>query len=226
MWADRRWARAGDYWLEVRSSAPDVLETLGYRDLEPPDGADSQEGVFSILVDDPAKKTRSLPTLYHGRAQVFSDRRLEEVGRRLNRALEVIAVAESTSSFMATACRFEGKHGLYTRDLFNRASFRLRMTRLGMEFADDPYVRMSADAFSCLDWGEFRPEFVIGGGPYPRDEDALEKRKGGLTPFMFGILRVGQVTGSDLATIAKLVTDVPVLVSQSPKAVLEAVAAG
>jgi hypothetical protein len=210
-------------WLEVRSTAEDVLAPLGYGTKEPPGGAETHERVFSFVIDEGDGKTRSLPMLYHGPAQIFADRRLESLGLRLNQALEAIAaVQDDQSMYMINACRIGDRYGLYARDVFNRASFRIHMSRLGVEFADDPYVRLlPTGRFDCRDWGEFDPEFMVGGGPYPQDPDEVENRRGGMTPFMFGVLRMGRITAAELKHLAAFVRRAPVLSSQSPRAVVE-----
>lgn len=209
-------------WLEVRSTAPGVLEPLGYHVKRPPAGTDQHERVFSFVIDDEDKRTRSLPMLYHGPAQIFADRRLEALGLRLNRALEAIAAVPGDAIYMTNACRIGPSYGLYARDLFNRASFRLHMSRLGVEFAEDPYVTLlPSGRFECRDWGEFEPEFMVAGGPFPADPEDVDERTGGMAPFMFGVLRLGRITASELAHLARFVRHARVLSSQSPHAVVE-----
>lgn len=207
--------------MEIRSTAPGVLDSLGYKQLNPPADATRYEAIFSIVVDDPQRKTRALPSLYHGKAQVFAHRDIAPLGARMKRALEVIAAADTDAAYLATACRIGESCGIYTRDIFNRSSFRLHMTRLGAEFAEDPYVTlMPSGAFRCQDWGEFDAQFMIAGGPFPTDEDAVDDRSGGLAPFMFGILRAGQIRPSELALLGKFVRRAPILASHSPQAIL------
>jgi hypothetical protein len=215
-------------WLEVRSTAPGVLEPLGYHVKKPPRGAETNERVFSVVVDEGDGKTRSLPMLYHGPAQIFADRHMENLGLRLNQALEAIAaVQENEAIYMINACRIGERYGLYSRDLFNRASFRVHMSRLGVEFAEDPYVRLQPSGrFDCRDWGEFDPEFMVSGGPFPQDPEEVENRRGGLAPLMFGVLRMGRITASELKTLASFVRRSHVLSSQSPRALVEQLAAG
>jgi hypothetical protein len=211
----------GDAWLEIKSTAAGVLDPLGYRTPEPPEGAAAHEHIFSIVIDDPGKKTRALPSLHHGRTQVFVHRDLAALGARLNRALEVIGAASEDAAYFVASCRIGDKPGLYLRDLFNRSSYRLHLSRLGVEFAEDPYTRLMASGlFDCRDWGEFEPQFVIAGGPYPADENEVIDRGGGLAPFTFGILRVGQITSPEIAHLSALVRRVPVLASRSPQAVM------
>jgi hypothetical protein len=213
-------------WLEVRSTAPDVLGSLGYHVEEPPAGAESHDRIFSIVVDDGDGKTRSLPMLYHGPAQIFADRRLENLGLRLNRALEAIAAAETDAIYMATACRIGDVTGIYMRDLFNRASFRIHMSRLGADFAEDPYVSLlPSGKFECRDWGEFEPGFLVSGGPFPTDPEEVDDRRGGMAPFMFGVFRLGRITPAELGHLARFVRHAPVLASQSPRAVMDALRA-
>jgi hypothetical protein len=214
-------------WLEIRSTAEDVLAPLGYRAKDPPRGAETHERVFSFVIDEGDGKTRSLPMLYHGPAQIFADRHLENLGLRLNQALEAIAaVQDDESIYMINACRIGDRYGLYGRDVFNRASFRVHMSRLGVEFAEDPYVRLlPSGRFDCRDWGEVDPDFMIGGGPYPPDPEQVDNRRGGMAPFMFGVLRMGRITAPELKHLAGFVRRAPVLSSQSPRAVVGQLAA-
>jgi hypothetical protein len=208
----------------VRCTAPGVLESIGYRVSEPPDGAESHDRIISVVLHDGGGKTRSLPMLYHGPAQIYADRRLENIGLRLNRALEAIAAAKTDALYMATACRVGNTYGLYMRDLFNRASFRIHMARLGVEFADDPYTRLlPSGSFGCRDWGEFDPEFLVSGGPFPRDPEEVEIKRGGMAPFMFGVFRLGRITPVELGHLARFVRRARVLASQSPHAIVGAV---
>jgi hypothetical protein len=214
-------------WLEIRSTADDVLAPLGYRAKRPPRGAESHDRVFNFVIAEGEGKTRSLPMLYHGPAQVFADRKVENLGLRLNRALEAIAaVQDGDAVYMTNACRIGDRHGLYARDVFNRASFRVHMSRLGAEFAGDPYVRLlPSGRFDCEDWGEFEPEFMVAAGPYPRDPESVEDRGGAMAPFMFGVLRMGRITAPELKHLAGFVRRAHVLSSQSPRAIVEHLAA-
>jgi hypothetical protein len=181
-----------------------------------------QNGVFNIVIDESGGRTRALPMLYHGRAQIFADRDIRALGRRIERALEAIAAQETEAAYMANAVRIGDAYGLYTRDTFNRESFRIQMRRLGVEFADDPYVVLNPDgSFRCRDWGDFAPTFLVAGGPYGADEDVVENRRGGLAPFMFGVLRIGRITAPELVHLGRFVRESPVLSSRSPKALLE-----
>lgn len=216
----------GDAWVEIRSTAAGVLDRLGYDTSAPPDGATAHERIFSIVIDDPDKKTRSLPSLHHGRTQVFVHRDIAALGARLNRALEVIGASSKESAYFVASCRLGDRYGLYLRDLFNRSSYRLHMSRLGVEFAGDPYTKLEPSGlFSCRDWGEFEPQFLVAGAPYPEDENDVEDRSGGLAPFMFGILRVGQITAREIAVLSALVRRAPVLASLSPAAIVDRIEA-
>lgn len=213
-------------WLEVRCTAPDVLERLGYHVERPPAGAEAHERIFSIVVDEGGGRTRTLPMLYHGPAQIFADRLLENLGLRLNRALEAIVAAETEAMYMANACRIGDAYGIYTRDIFNRASFRLHMGRLGVEFAEDPYTKLLPDGrFECRDWGQFEPSFLVAGGPFPEDPEEVEVRRGGMAPFMFGVFRLGRITPSELVHLGRFVRSARVVASRSPRAIVDAVQA-
>ena len=104
-------------WLEIRSTAPGVLDPLGYRLQQPADDARQYPRQFSFVIDDSDSRTRALPMLHHGKANIFADRRIEKLGERLNRALEALAARDEVATFQATACRLGDAYGLYTRDL-------------------------------------------------------------------------------------------------------------
>lgn len=209
-------------WLEVRSTAPGVLDPLGYRLPQPADDAKQWPRQFSFVIDGSDSRTRALPMLHHGRANVFADRRVENLGARVNRALEALATRDEVATFQATACRLGDAYGLYARDLFNRSSFRIYMRRLGVEFSDDPYIELtSTGRLKCNDWGEFDPEFVVGGGPYPKEEEEVEERRGGLTPFMLGVLKFGPMKPDELALLTRIIRAAPVLVSRSPSSIVD-----
>lgn len=211
-----------DDWLQIRSTEPGTLASMGYEIDAPPAGVDGHLGIFSVVVDAREQKTRALPMLFHGAAQIFAHRDLAALATRLDRALEVIAAADRDWAYMTNAVRIGGSYGLYTRDLFNRSSFRIHMRRLGAEFADDPYVTLlPSGSFRCGDWGEFEPEFLVAGGPFPSDDFAVEDRGGGLAPFMFGVLRVGRITAPELALLARFVRRAPVLSTKSPHALID-----
>ena len=96
------------------------------------------------------------------------------------------------------------------------------MSRLGVEFSADPYVSLTPSGrFEAKDWGEFDAEFVIGGGPYPKEEEVVEDRRGGLTPFMLGVLKFGPIKPDELVHITNVVRTAPVLVSNSPRSIVE-----
>jgi hypothetical protein len=213
-------------WLEVRCTHAGALEEMGCHVEEPPEGAERHDRVFSVVIDEGDGRTRTLPMLYHGPAQIHADRHLQNLGARLERALEAIAAAETDAVYMATACRIGGTYGLYTRDIFNRSSFRLHMSRLGVEFAEDPYVRLlPSGRFDCRDWGEFDPGFMVAAGPFPEEPEEVEDRRGGMAPFMFGVLRLGRITAPELVHLARFVRSAPVLASQSPRSIVEALRA-
>jgi hypothetical protein len=148
--------------VEVRTTAPGSLQGL-------PLWADAPlvdrrfEAVLTVVSGAPeARGLRRLPTLYLGRAPLFADRDLSRVLDRLMHTIDTMKLSISTPVYALNACRVEGRYGLYGADVFNRSVRRRRLQRLGMDFAQDPYVRLtSRGTFECESWGEFAPGFVI-----------------------------------------------------------------
>ncbi|HEX2195809.1 MAG TPA: hypothetical protein VHJ76_02690 [Actinomycetota bacterium] len=147
------------------------------------------------MVDDPGKKTRALPTMYHGNAQLYADRDVDKVRARLVRTIDAVLHAKERPAYLASACRIDDAYGLYAHGVYNREPYRLRAVRAGLEVSDDPYVELTPSGeFASDGWGPFRPEFIVVSrvrGPRGREHENVNK--GGLLAFNFGILRVGDV---------------------------------
>jgi hypothetical protein len=162
-------------------------------------------------------KTRRLPSLYVYDYQVFADRREEPVLGRLRLSLDTALASRGESIFAMHACRFEGMIGIYARDLFNRSSYRRKLTRLGVSFADDPYVRFTGDGtFISRDLGEFRPEFVVLSSS-AEDPKELVKAKGAWLAFNIAGLRLGQIDGAELAQLTEALSGVEAIGSGDAK---------
>lgn len=128
---------------------------------EPPAGAPREEGILSLVVQEPGDRVRRLPSLYFGRAQVFAHRAVDEVLRHLARLASAITQISERPTYLVQACELDGIRGLYLRDLFNRSAFRRKLMRLGLAFVDDPVVTRAGPGFACTRWGPFQPSFAV-----------------------------------------------------------------
>jgi hypothetical protein len=178
------------------------LDTLGIERREP-GGGERFEAVFSVVIDRSERQVRKLPSLYFGRAQIHGGRDLAGMRERLQRTIEVAQLHRTQAIYALHACEFEGARGLYARDLYSRSSFRVRISRLGMKFADDPYVRLLDNGtFQCDDWGEFAPTFSILLSDW---NDAAETRRveGALVAFSLASYRFGLVEPAELPLLTR-----------------------
>jgi hypothetical protein len=217
--------RDGDVWLEARSTVAGLLGGLPGEWGTPPDGAELQEGVFSLWLDDPAARNRRLPSLYHGNAQIFAHRDVEEVRARLSRTVRAVLERHERPSYLVSACRSGERYGLYARDIFNRDAFRMRAIRAGLDLADEPYVQMTDDgAFTCEGWDAFRPEFVVVNRLQARDGG--NANRGAFLTFLFGILRVGEMGTVELHHLVRAIKDAEVVTEDDPARLVEVLKAG
>ena len=202
-----------------------MLDGVGAPWATPPDDAVLYPGIFSLVVDDAGAKTRRLPSVYHSYAQIFAHRDLGLVLTRLESLIGRVLDADARASYLITACRVGDTYGLYARDVFNRNSFRIAARRAGLELADEPHVEMVPDgSFKCDTWGEFQPRFVvvsdvtsIAGTP--------DGNRGAQLTFLFGILRVGDMTAFALRRVSELVRSERVLSEPDPGLLVESIKA-
>ncbi|MDQ3952292.1 MAG: hypothetical protein M3279_04915 [Actinomycetota bacterium] len=209
--------------MEARSTRAGLLAGLPVPWGVPPDDAPRYEGIFSLVVDDPDKKTRALPTMYHGNAQLYADRDVENVQGRLVRTIDAVLHAQERPAYLASACRIDGRPGLYVHGVYNREPYRLRAIRAGLEVADDPYVRLTpAGELECEGWEPFRPEFIVVSrvrGPRGREHENVNR--GGLLAFNFGILRVGDMGMMELHHLISIIKDARVVAEEDPERMVE-----
>lgn len=210
--------------MEARSTQPGLLAGLPVPWDTPPDDAPRYDGIFSLLVDDPGKRTRSLPSVYHANAQLFADRDVHKARARLVQTVEAVLHSRERPAYLVAACRVDGRRGLYARDVFNREPFRLKAIRAGLEIADDPYVRMTPSGeFECEGWEPFRPEFVVAKSLRgPRGREAENVNKGAFLTFLFGILRVGDMGMVELHHLVSTIKNADVVVEDGPEELVEA----
>ncbi len=211
----------GDAWLEARCTAPGLLADLPLPWGEPADGETRHEGIFSLVVDEPAARTRKLPSLYHGNAHLFAHRDIHEVRARLLRTVTAVLEADERPSYLVAACSAGNRFGLYARDIFNRDPFRLRAARAGLVLADEPYVQMTDDgAFECEGWPPFHPEFVV--VKTLRGRDGSNVNRGAFLTFLFGILRVGDMGAMELHHLVRTIKAAEVVARDDPEELVAA----
>lgn len=179
-------------------------------------------------MDDPAKRTRALPSVYHANAQIFADRDVDKARSRLARTIDAVLHSREQPSYLVTACRIDGRIGLWTRDVYNREPFRMRTVRAGLELSDDPYVTMTPDGrFECEGWDPFRPEFVVVKSLRgPRGREGENVNKGALLTFLFGILRVGDMGMVELHHLVSTIKDAEIVAEDEPEELVAVLRAG
>ena len=209
--------------MEARSTRRGLLAGLPVPWGTPPEDARRYDGIFSLVVDDAGKRTRSLPSVYHANAQIFADRDVEKARARLVRTIDAVLHAKERPAYLVAACRVDGRRGLYARDVYNREAFRLRAIRAGLEIADDPYVEMTPGGeFVCEGWEPFRPQFVVAKSLRgPRGREAENVNKGAFLTFLFGILRVGDMGMVELHHLVATIKDADVVVEDDPEELVE-----
>lgn len=161
--------------------------------------------------------------MYHGNAQLYADRDVDKVRSRLVRTIDAVMQSRERPAYLVTACRVDGRFGLFARDVYNRAPFRVRVQRAGLELADDTYVRMTpAGEFEADGWPPFRPEFIVAKNlPGPRGREHENVNKGALLTFLFGILRVGDVGMTELHHLVSVIKDAELVDDDDPGRLVE-----
>lgn len=161
--------------------------------------------------------------MYHGNAQLYADRDVDKVRARLVRTIDAVLRSQEQPSYLITACRVDGRPGLFARDVYNRAPFRIRVARAGLELSDDTYVRMTpAGEFECDGWEPFRPEYIVVKNlPGPRGREHENVNKGALLAFLFGILRVGDFGVTELHHVVSAIKGAEVVDEEDPERLVE-----
>ena len=163
------------------------------------------EGVLSLVVPEPGTtrpaKGRRLPTLYLGKAPIFAQRELSALERDLELTLQAILESRTQPIYWLQACRIDGHTCLYGGDGYNRSAYRRKLARLGMEFAEEPYVRLTErGTFSCSDWGELDPSVIIlkvsGGKP-----KAIVETSGAILLGLLSQARLGALGATELSRL-------------------------
>jgi hypothetical protein len=217
--------KIGKLWIELRSTAPNVLEDFEGFVPEPPADAEKEEGLFSIVIKDQSTKVRQLPSLYFGSSLISSEREVERLQRDLGKILGFVRNAENVPTFMMQACKYDNRIGLYSRDLCRRTSLRVRLQRLGLAFSNDPWVTLTPEGnFQTTDWGRFRPEFQIAFSAKGED-DPLEEVKGARVSFLMATYRLGLIPATELHHLVNLVTSIRTFAGGDAQALTKAIAA-
>ena len=147
---------------------------------------------------------RRLPSCYLGPAQLYGARDVGAVLGRLERYVRRFLESGDAPLYFFNACEVDGHRGLYGRDFFTRSSFRRKLAGLGMIFAEDPFVtREEGGAFSCADWGLFRPEFVVHTA-FSLDGETVARWEGASLVAWMNTYRFGKVTPDDLKHLTSL----------------------
>ncbi|HZJ03601.1 MAG TPA: hypothetical protein VFE20_08035 [Thermoleophilia bacterium] len=197
----------GDEWVEIRSTAAGSLDSAPLELRAPGRKATKHEGVLSLVVPEsgtsrPAKGRR-LPTLYLGRAPIFAQRELSALERDLELTLQAILESRTQPIYWLQACRIDGHTCLYGGDAFNRSAYRRKLARLGMEFAEEPYVRLTErGTFSCSDWGELTPGIVITKASGGEPEEIMET-SGAILLGLLSLARLGALGTAELSHLVR-----------------------
>lgn len=177
-----------------------VLQGDLFRDAGPE--GERFEGVVSFVAPEPSDGIRPLPTLHFGRREIFADRSVERVARRLHHLASTIIKASERPTYMLQPCRYGTQLGLYAKDFFNRSKSRFELRREGFVFADDPFTRLVGDgAVECDDWGRFVPQFLIlNANP---ESSEVEVSRGRIV-FMLTSFKLGPTTPWDIMQLQQV----------------------
>lgn len=117
---------------------------------------------------------------------------------------------------------------MFARDVYNRAPFRMKAQRAGLELSDDTYIRMTdGGEFEAEGWAPFRPEFIVVKNlPGPRGREHENVNKGALLTFLFGILRVGDMGMTELHHVVSAIKDAEIVDEEDPVRLVARLRAG
>jgi hypothetical protein len=204
---------------EVRSTSEGALDETQAPFSPFPKEAIFHNHLFTLIVDDDNKPIRKLPSLYIDRTQLFSDRDMTTIGRRLVRTVEAIEESPNGQMYGIQGCKIGGRTGLYAREVYNRSAFRIKLTRIGGEFSADPYVRLTEQAtFSNRDWGEFEPDFVLLSWKNP--DSGVRRIAGAMVPFTLSGFSFGRLLPEDLARLTQACQSMQAFGTADPEALL------
>ena len=181
------------------------------------------EGIFSLVAPDTESKTRRLPGLFLGPAQLFADRDVDKVRERLLDTIETVVRSFSTSTYVLTPVSVDGSIGIYARDFYNRSTFRRKLSRRGMSFADESFVTFTEEGtFRSASVGEFVPRFVILTG---EDEDPKKvvDIRGAAVLFDVVTMRLGQASAPELTRLSAVLKNASVFSAGDAGSLVEAI---
>lgn len=120
-------------------------------------------------------------------------------------------------TYLLQACRIEGRDGLYVRDLFNRSAYRRKLGRLGMDFAERPFVCLdSRGKWVSDDWPSFEPSyFVFASGS--DDPTEVVTSTSGLLLFQVAAYRLRAIPPSELTRLADACKPLEVIAAGDPQ---------
>jgi hypothetical protein len=200
-----------------------AFESVALDDVVPPQDAISYEGVLSVVVDDPAKKVRRLPSLYFGQSLIAVDRDVDALVRQASAALDVLLAARTEPSYLMSACRVGDVDGLYVKDLCARSDFRRKLEKQGMEISPDFYVRLTDDArWWTPDWGVIDPRFLVMVGE-PADPSDVARVSPGELLFGVASLRMGVIPAPEMPRLTRALRGVEGVGSAGPETLLLAI---
>ena len=164
------------------------------------------------MIYDESSKTRRLPCIYIGSAELWAERDEAAVVEKLSSIVPRLARSDEVSTYSLTACEFQGHKGIYARDVFNRSTFRRKLARRGMAFDDDPFVHISPEGrFSSSRFGEFDLSFVIASDRDEEDDMEVVTPPPALTAFVVASFRIGLVPQKELPNLVSTIANAIVL---------------
>ncbi|HVM36580.1 MAG TPA: hypothetical protein VM784_14715 [Actinomycetota bacterium] len=211
----------GGEWLEVRSTAAELLHGLGGARRSAPRGAVLRRGVLSIVDDDPSKQHRKLPSLYFKNIMLFSDRDTQTLREKTSDTISIVVNSSTEPTYLLHSCSVDGRHGLYARDFHNRSSYRCKLARMGVAFNGALFLRFSERGeFQAPRGAAFSPEFVITGLD---NDDKLTPTKisGGLLTYLVVTRRLHRLEPPELRTLAEALEGVIGISAADPKVLLQ-----
>lgn len=197
-----------------------MLSHLAGVSESPPEGAPTEPGVLSVVIDDDAKKVRDLPSLYLGPQLLYTNRDLDRLGAVVSEWTAAIRDSAHRGIYTLRACSMDGKKGLYGRDLFHGSSFRRRLERLGFFFDPHPFVFLDDGCFRSRELGVIKPDFIILGGD-DDDSDTIMRTSGAMLPFVTVTYRLGAVGTDELTRLVEILRPVPALSAARPESLVE-----